>query len=448
MNSVTHLQRPGESAGVKVTPSIRAPAIATSDRESILAVAAFICGALMSVRVELVGNMLVGEPVLVVVAAVVFLMRGFGPLADRKVLFLYIMFGLLMLIGYAVSDVVSDTEPWQYVRGWARVTTLVLTTVALIVMASHSPRSLWWFALGIGLGTLASLVIEGVPLDQWKLGYAEAIVLLVVCLGRLSVGATAALVLGFGLLSIALDYRSLGAVSILVAASLLWRILAGSRKRWRVRDVVVMAIVGIAAAAALITTLELTQSEHETRRLMSNLGRYVGLAVAAQAIADSPIVGHGSWAADRQYLSQIRQEERRASSQAGQRIRIGDSLMPHSQILQAWLEGGVLATAFFLLYAWHLAWSWWWLMRGHRPDALTPLYLFAIYGAMWDFVASPATGIHRVYIALAVSVIGVLVCERQTERRRIHAESANAARAPHVAGNRARHDASSTWTGY
>lgn len=445
MESVTRLQ--STRAGVDANdfaPPIREPARAASSCEGILAVVAFICGALMSVRVELVGNLLVGEPVLVVVAAIIFLMRGFGPLADRKILFVYALLGLLMLIGYAVSDLVSDTEPWQYVRGWARVMTLVLTTVALIVMVSHSPRSLWWFALGIGTGTIAGLVMEGAPLDQWKLGYAEAIVLLVICLGRLSVGATTALVLGFGLLCIVLDYRSLGAVSILIAASLLWRTLAGSRVRWRVRDVVVMAVIATAAVAALALTLELSQSEYETRRLMSNLGRYAGLTVAAQAIADSPIVGYGSWAADRRYLYQIRQEEQRASSEAGQSVRIGGSLMPHSQILQAWVEGGVLAATFFLVYAWHLAWAWWWLMRRHRTDALTPLYLFAIYGGMWNCVASPATGIQRVYIALAVAVIAVLTCQRQSGRRRLQEESAHMAGAPHIAVNRTRHGPSLT----
>jgi hypothetical protein len=445
MGSVTRLQPQVASAEAKIALSVREPKFVGSSRETVLAIAAFICGASMSVRVELVGNMLVGEPALVAVAAIVLLMRGFGPLADRRILFLYAIFGLLMLIGYVVSDLVSDTEPWQYIRGWARVTTLILTTVALIVMVSHSPRSLWWFALGIGLGTLAKLVMEGAPLDQWKLGYGEAIVLLVITLGgRLSVSATAAFLLAFGLLSVALDYRSLGAVAILIAASLLWRIWTGGRKRWRARDIVVMAAVGIAAAAALILTLELTQSEHETRRMMSNLGRYAGLTVASQAIADSPIVGYGSWAADKRYVSQIRQEERRASSQAGQSVRIGDSLMPHSQILQAWVEGGALAAVFFLFYAWHLAWAWWWLMRGHRTDALTPLYLFAIYGGLWNWVASPATGIQRVYIALAVAVIGVLVCERQSGRRRLQAESANAIRTPYAAGNRTRHGASPT----
>ncbi len=408
-----------------------------------LALSSFICGALIAVQLGILGTVFLGEPVLVIIATAVFLGRGFGPLADKKILLVYLALGLVMLIGYALSDVVSQTEPWQYLRGWARVATLILTTGALIVMASHSPRTLWWFALGLGIGTLAKLAIDGVPFDQWKLGYAEALVLLVVTLGGLApVGVAAAVMLAFGLLSVVLDYRSLGALAILIAASLVFRRYTGSHARWRLRDALLLVVIGIAAAAAFVQTLNLTEDQFETRRMMSNLGRYAGLTVAARAIADSPIVGHGSWAADKEYLSLIRREEQLASSQVGQRISIGDSLMPHSQILQAWLEGGALAAAYFLIYGCHLVAALWWLMRGRRLDMMTPFYLYLISGGLLNWIVSPATGIHRVYIALAVAVIAILASERQTMRRNSRAQPQNFGSVSDKAGSVLVHDAS------
>lgn len=407
-----------------------------------LELSGFLCGALISVQLELVGNLFLGEPLLVIAATTVFLIRGFGPIADGRILLVYLTLGLVMLVGYAVADLVSQTEPWQYQRGWARIATLVLTTGALIMMASHAPRSLWWFALGLGLGMLTKLVIDGVPFDQWKLGYAEALVLLVVTFGGLvSIGMAAAGLLAFGLLSVVLDYRSLGALAILIAACLVVRRYIGSHRRWRARDAVLLAVVGVATVTVLVLTLALTEDQYQTRRTASNLGRYAGLTVAAEAIADSPIVGNGSWAADRKYLLLIRREEARASSQVGYAVRIGDSLMPHSQVLQAWLEGGALAAAYFLIYGCHLLAALWWLVRGRRFDAMTPLYLYAVSGGLFNWIASPGTGIHRVYIALAVAVIAVLACERQMERRSLQSRPEKVSLAFYAAGSRRGHDA-------
>src|SRR5262249_33575803 len=150
-------------------------------------------------------------------------------------------------------------EPAQYLRGWGRVVALLLTAAALSLAASHGQRNLWWFALGLGAGGIAKLIAEGTPLEHWKLGYGDAVGLLAVTLvGLARPGAAVAGMIGLGLLSIGLDYRSLGASAVLVGASLAWRAGFRERARWRAGTLVALAAAAAVAATVIFLSLQLT----------------------------------------------------------------------------------------------------------------------------------------------------------------------------------------------
>jgi O-antigen ligase len=263
------------------------------------------------------------------------------------------------------------------------------------------------------------LVVDGTPLEQWKLGYGDAITLLAVTLGGLAPARVSALLLAaLGVLDIALDYRSLGACAVLVGANLLWRTML--RQSGRAGKLVAL-LAGVVLAVVLIAAaLQLTEPQYEMRRMESNLGRHARLEIALQAIADSPLIGYGSWAASEHYVQMIRREEERASVLLKRKVSLGDSLMPHSQLLQAWVEGGVLAAAFFCFYGWCLLLALAWLVRRHRPGALTPLYLYTVYAALWNLAGSPFLGSMRVGIAMAIAAVCVLAREKKRARRASH----------------------------
>jgi hypothetical protein len=209
----------------------------------------------------------------------------------------------------------------------------------------------------------------------------------------------------------------LGATGVLVGVSLLWRLAFRDGARWQVRKIAWLVVAATLTSAAVYVGLQLTETQYETRRLESNLGRYARIVIAIQAVADSPVIGYGSWAVSEQYLRAIREAEASASAQLGRRINLGDSLMPHSQLLQAWVEGGVLAAAFFCFYGWQLALGLWWLLHRHPVGALTPLYLYTVYTGLWNVAASPFLGIMRVYVALGIAVAAVLAWERRRAPR-------------------------------
>jgi hypothetical protein len=398
-----------------------------------VSLASLACGALYSVEIDLVGQLIVGEIAVVLLAGVVLLGGGAARHADARTLWLYLAAGVLMLAGFALSDLLSVSEPWQYLRGWARVAALVAAAVSLIVVAAQSPGNLWWLCVGYAGGSLAGLIGTGVSFERWKLGYGEPLALLVVTLGALlPATVTAVMAIAFGVLSVLLDYRSLGAALILVGASMLWRRTAGARHTRRAAPKWALPVIALAAAALLAISLVVTNDQFGERRQESNVTRFAMLNVALQAIADSPIIGFGSWPADPRYERLIRSEEKRVSALLSHDVRLGESLIPHSQLLQAWLEGGVLAVVFFGLYGAQLAATLAWLLRRHACGVLTPLFFYLTYFGLWNWVGSPFLGITRLYIALAIAIIAVLAAERRVAQQPQGAQSS----APSTSRNR------------
>ena len=98
-------------------------------------------------------------------------------------------------------------------------------------------------------------------------------------------------------------------------------------------------------------------------------------------------------------------------------VEVSRSLLPHSQILQAWVEGGALGIAFFGLYGWRLIGTIHWYVWKKLPDVLTPLSLFLVVSGFWSLLASPFLGIARIDIAMAVGAIAISIHERRMAAR-------------------------------
>jgi hypothetical protein len=375
------------------------------------------CGALSQISVKIIGELPIGEPLFLIVALVLFLFRGTGPNFSPSLYWALFVTGMAMVIGYVVSDLIAVTGPAQYLRGWARVFMLLADCIAIQVVLSHGYRYLWWFVAGLAVEILAANLIDLKPLTSatWKSdGYGVAIGLLVtLACGYLPGMLASAILSGFGLVSLALDFRSLGAMFVIVGLVLMARTLVRRGAQFPVLRTTALLIALPGMAVALQLTLTGTESEYLERRLESNLGRYVGLVVATQAIADSPLIGYGSWAADKRYTQMLKQEAVRASARTKRPIDAGDSMLPHSQVLQAWVEGGLLAAIFFFAYAVAMVRAFLWLAHRHAPGRMTPLLLIVLAMGAWNLLASPLGGTHRIFIMLVVGATALLMAERR-----------------------------------
>jgi O-Antigen ligase len=403
------------AVNASAAPPVAKPNSRLAVRASVLGFAALACGAAFPFKFELFGEIYLLEPLVLMLAFYLLVTRGPGREFSAPVFMSFTVAGLVTFGGYLLSDLIAANEPWQYLKGWGRVVLLMVDCGALMVLVAHGRQNLWWLTLGIAIGGIVSLALDGVPPTKWKIGYGEYLALLVLALAPLAPAWIAGtLVAAFGALCIVLDYRSLGAACLVVAAIVWWR--RGHKHRALARNGLLLAILVLAMVATLAALLSSSQKEFLERREQSNIGRYVGLLVAWRAIIDSPLLGYGSWAADRQYARMLRDEAQRLNRIPGSTLEVGQSLLPHSQFLQAWIEGGLFGVGFFTLFGIRLCGAMKWFAL-HRPiDMITPLALYFLVLGMWNLAASPFLGIARIYIALAVALIAIEAAERKRLR--------------------------------
>lgn len=406
------------------------PIASESLRPDALCLIAFLCGACIGVRLDIVGEIYLVELLLPLAVIFAALARGLGPRLQGRSLILFLGAGALTFTGYLISDLVVANAQWQYLRGWGRVALLITDFTAMLLLVAHGARNLWWFVFGLGLGGIGWLMFSGVPFGTWKIGYGEYTAFLAAALsGLLPRYVGALLLVACGVASLLLDYRSLGATCILAAA-----LLAHASRRRKARGAAqssgtVGAVVMVTLALALmLALLGGTREQFQERRDMSNGGRSIGVVVALRAISESPVIGYGSWAEEGRFAQMMRNEAARLERELGRRVELGRSLLPHSQLLQAWVEGGVLGAAFFLLYGAMLLWALHWYVLKRPVDRFSGAAIFALLYGMWNFAASPFLGFTRIYIAIAVGAIVVARWEsrRADRQRRLSAASASA----------------------
>lgn len=409
------VSRPRFARSPTVTPAgaqLRESAHVVSLRASVLAIAAFFSGMAFPFKFDVVGEIYLLEPLILLLALQSWLSRGRGSGFVTPVFLGFMAAGLITFGGYLLADLVAGNEPWQYLKGWGRVALLLFDCAAMMLLAAHGRKNIWWLALGIGIGGIASLLAEGVPLTKWKIGYGEYLAILLLALAPLAQAWFAGVLIGaFGALCVGFDYRSLGAACLVVAAILLWRRIR--ERRSSARNWILLALTGLTLVMVLSILLSATRDQFLERREQSNIGRYVGLIVAWRAIGESPVIGYGSWATDRKYTRMLRDEARRMNPDQSRPMKTGESLLPHSQFLQAWIEGGVLGIAFFVLFGIRLLGAFKWFSLHRTIDPITPLALYFLILGGWNLAASPFLGIMRIYIALAVAVIAVAAHERR-----------------------------------
>lgn len=386
---------------------------------AILAAACLACGVLMSVKVVVIGELYLGEIFLVFAALVLFLLRGVGASLAPWFFWTFAGLGAMMLLGYMVSDLIAVTGPSQYLRGWARTAVFGIDLLALLLVVSHGERTYRWLVVGLVVGQLARLVITETPLTMitWKTGYGFPIGLAAALLSGYLPPLLAALLLGsVGVTSVLLDFRSLGGIFLLAAGFVATRAGGGWHQIGPMLRGSIAATVAFATVAATVAVMSQSEDDYHLRRLESNAGRYSGLLIASEAIAESPIIGYGSWAVDKAYARKRRQEFERATAGADVSGRFSDSLLPHSQLLQAWIEGGIFAAAFFFVLAVNLVRALRWLALHHRFRPMSALYAVMVVNGLWELLFSPFLGPHRFGLACTMAALALLARERDLER--------------------------------
>lgn len=380
--------------------------------------AVFVCGVASARAVNLIGEFYLGELLLIQLALFLMLFGRDRSLLDVQSFGVFVQCAVLMLAGYIVSDIYRETEPGQFLRGWARVILLTLDFMALAIVVARDRRNLWWFVLGMAVGAIGQLLVRGVPVMSaagWKFGYSTPLAYLLACGAYfLPVKLVGLGFVALGVWNIFMDFRIMGAICILVAA-VLW-VRANNPEGLSGMQVLKVILACGVAGAILGTALYVTHEDYKRRREVSNVGREAGLKVALQGVIESPIVGYGSWPTDHRLVSLYQEEVAEQGEVSGESMAGEQVFTAHSQALQAWIEGGVLAALFFIYYGMKLVSTGFRVALQRRPDGYLPIFLLFLIYDTWHLFMSPFSGPTRLPIAVGIAI--VVMYGLETVRRR------------------------------
>jgi hypothetical protein len=376
------------------------------------ALVSLLAGALTAFTISLVGEMPLGELVLVATAGWAALCAALnrrvpGALFTSRWFLVMLACQLVALVAYIGSDLYRQSEPRDMARGWARMIFLGIDLIAITYLLSCSRKNLMFLIVGQALGEIVRTYTLG-PLfgDFWKFGVGGPLTYGVLVVG--SLGGPFLAMLGaavMGVVHFLLDYRSVGAICVLLAALLAVQRLPRAVRLWALPLGLALALAG-----AMGVYQHTTEEAGGRRTTRSDVDRGSMIQAAVEAVVESPFIGHGSWFSNSDVYDNFLQIRSDAAKLAGIGGFVGpnaevETTSIHSQILVALAEGGVFGGAFFLAFAYGLARTGWVLVLRSAWSFESATYLLLLLFGVTNLFFSPFSGAHRVYISMAAGLV-------------------------------------------
>ena len=171
--------------------------------------------------------------------------------------------------------------------------------------------------------------------------------------------------------------------------------------------ITILGIYGTAASQGVLGREAQQKYLHQAGALGAILGGRPELLASTQAILDSPILGHGSWAKDPAYAALLVERQKALGYQVTPEYVGADLIPTHSHLFGAWVWAGVLGAAFWFavgaVAVWLLA-----NLYSARVE-VAPLLVFSAMLLLWDIAFSPYGSSGRITApyALALSLLGL-----------------------------------------
>jgi O-antigen ligase len=295
--------------------------------------------------------------------------------------------------------------------------------MALAIMIKDNTRRMIIFLLSIFVQMIYAMAsFRGDFLTQWKFGGSSIATIIALLISshfysRRRYGVCLAIVLGIAGLNLIFAFRSQIATD-LVSAVLTLPIFATRRRAndqpSRARRLFqITSLLVLAGSAAYLSNAvikyaadhgvfdESIQQKFQTQSA-GKLGVLVGgrpeTLVAIQAIRDSPIIGHGSFAVDPKYLQlkqDIMYEYDYVDTDTADDSEGEPAIPTHSHLTQAWVESGLLGGIFWI-YVLVLTFRGILQVVFERPG-LAPLYSYLLLNFVWNILYSPFGSVNRMW---------------------------------------------------
>ena len=414
--------------------SLGSPSIVNKLNVILFDLLVFTIPALQFIEVDVIGRLFASDIILLGIFPFLLLIRGkrlCDPLPRT-----FIQLGMLWLVGQVLTDITRQSPLQDFTRGWAAIGMTLVNFSALYLLIFARPRRIILYAVGVAVGMFLDFYLSPsvfAPWNPWKFGVGGPITLFLVLLAtwkfgyRRTMRLCAVAILGFAAtLNVCMGFRSMGGICFLTAVYVMIQWLCGRHYRFnapiRFKSIIGLSVVATVAGWGFIQAYGyaveqgLLGEQAKFVYEMQAWGKY-GLLLggrseilaSSQAVMDSPILGHGSWAKDPKYVDVL----------VGLKRKLGYSVMgesetclipTHSHIMQAWVWAGILGTVFWV---WILFLPTRIFARLYRtPEPLTPLLAFFGFLLIWDILFSPYGSQHRFltpyYVIVLMSFLPVV----------------------------------------
>lgn len=352
----------------------------------------------------------------------------------RKIIFL----GSLWLFSQIVTDLIRDTSSEDFLRGWAAIVFFLIDFCALYVMVRKRPDVIRILILGSALGTFFSIIVlptDFSEVEPWKFGYGYPVTMLVLLYlsngNRFKSKSGLLLLVLLGMFSVYSNARSLGGMTVLTAV-LLYLSKQPSLRSYATQRITRFKLIGIIGIALLSVIFiasvyqwsaesgylpeKVTEKYQQGKNKVGGvLGIIVGgrgdILVASQAVIDSPIIGHGSWAKNPKYKYLLYEAIVNLGvvvdlARIKKNLESNDLIPAHSVILQAWIWAGLLGAVFWLYVLKFILCNMIVAIFSYNP--LKPLILFIAIASIWNLLFSPFGANVRMFwgIYLMLFIVG------------------------------------------
>jgi hypothetical protein len=371
-----------------------------------------------------------GAEVILAGCAVVALSHNERPGHDVKRFYLL---AALWLASAIAADFYNRSAFDDAARGWAKVVFLCLNFTAIRYLVGRDIQRIAFLIVTLSVATAVRIAFGVTAVAEqldfvgaWKFGYGElasvsALYVASIMMTSLRLRAIAiGLPVVAGTVALLLNARSLAGVTVL--AGLVGSLTAGRRRTLSVPFMIALGVAAVLAGVVIINVYEyaagegllgleahqkyIQQTQGDLNLLAS--GRTEWLA-SIQAVIDSPILGHGSWAHDITYVILMMDRMEAAGLEVVREGIVSDLIPSHSHLIGAWVEHGILGAAFWCWVFWVTLTGLWAAVR--RPTPLTGFMTFIGISLIWDILFSPF-GLERRLVTPAWLYLMILAKEQ------------------------------------
>jgi hypothetical protein len=391
-----------------------------------------LCGTVGRISVKVVGDLYITE-LLFALAIVIYFKNGTSLFRSLSGVVFIVLF--TWLLSQIITDVYMSTPFDDWTRGWSEIVFFGIDLAGLILLTELRLRRIVIFIVGFALAyllqalffPLAAQASDDFAGGLWKFGLTAfftpmaAVLTMNAGLRRMlgTAGEFVPLIL-IGVVNLALNNRgSFGIAMAAVAFGMVKRAVdlrPGLRASVTPVTFAVLIGCGVAFSQGMIAIYsvaaennllgEAAKEKYEAQT-SGDLGLLLGGRAeslgSTQAILDSPIIGHGSWARDITYTV-LMVEILEANGVKIEGDPYEDDLIPtHSHILGSWVEAGFLGGVFWIFV---LAITVGALYRSLKlADAPATFIAYFLFSALWSLAFSPFANTARIGDAVSLCLV-------------------------------------------